>query len=815
MKILCVTPQVPWPARQGTTLRNLHLLRALAGEHEVDLLTFTEGAPLALDASVGGATVAGECSSLEPNAGEPASSGPLTSLCRRIEAVPAPQRQRADRLLDLALGRADMEGRLRSPVFAARLDTLLREGHYDAVHLEGFEVAGYLLGPRALRDEAYGRCPRPMPMIVFDDHNAEYQLQASAARIDRDRPRRWPRAVYSAVQARRLRAREALYCAAADVTLAVSDDDALALEAIVPGLGAVVVPNGVDVAALPAPRPAPQPELFFAGKLDYRPNVDACEWLVHEILPLVRRRVPGVRVVLAGRDPAPAVHALAGAGVEVTGALSDAELDRRRGAAWVYVVPMRMGSGVRFKALEAMAAGIPLVATPLGAAGLGVTPGVQAMIAAGAPDFAAAVVQLLEHPQHRRALAAAARALAAERHDWRQITPRLLDVYARLIPLRQPSGGPVSLAATVLDERPSVDALLSSLAAQSKPPDECVIVDGGSADGTWERLAGAAALISADHKNEVRENAESQNPESKNAAPGASPLPQQPQRAEPSLVLQRHPGVNIAQGRNLAIAAAKHDFIAVTDAGVQIAPEWLARLIAPLQRDACLHVTSGFFVSAPRGAWERALGATTLPDVGEIDPTRFLPSSRSVAFRRGAWLRAGGYPEWLDYGEDLVFDLALRRFVGPARFVPRATVAFRPRASPAAFFRQYYRYARGDGKADLWRKRHAIRYGSYLAGAGMLALSLGRPRRWPYALPRISAPFLLALGGVAYLHRPFIRLSMASAGWAEFCRAAPFVPLARVIGDVAKMLGYPVGVWWRWRAGPQIGTPSRLSSARG
>lgn len=800
MNVLCVTPQLPWPARQGTTLRNFHLLRALAGEHEVDLLTFADQAHRPPGTADRGAPTFVTPSSGEPALENPVQSSPLGSLCRRIEAVPAPRRRRADRLLDLALGRADMEGRLRSPVFAARLATLLRQERYDAVQLEGFEVAGYLLGARALRDEAYGRCPRRMPMIVFDNHNAEYQLQDSAGRIDRARPRRWPRAVYSAVQARRLRAREALYCAAADVTLAVSEDDARALEALVPGLGAVVVPNGVEVAALPAPRPAPQPVLFFAGKLDYRPNVDACEWLVGEILPLVRRHVPGVRVVLAGRDPTPAVRALAGAGVEVTGALSDAELDRRRAAAWVYVVPMRMGSGVRFKALEAMAAGIPLVATPLGAAGLGATAGVQAMIAAGAPDFAAAVVELLERPQQRRDLAAAARSLAVERHDWGQITPRLLDVYAQIARPRRQSSEPVSLVATVLDERPSVDTLWTSLAGQSRPPDACVIVDGGSTDGTWERLTGAATPGAASSEHAVGEHAVGEH-----AVPGASPLVQ---RAGPRLVALRHPGVNIAQGRNLAIAAAQHDVIAVTDAGVRLAPEWLARLTAPLLRDAALQVTSGFFVSAPEGAWERALGATTLPDVGEIDPARFLPSSRSVAFRRGAWQQVGGYPEWLDYGEDLVFDLALRRVGGPARFVPRAAVAFRPRASPAAFFRQYYRYARGDGKAGLWSRRHAVRYASYLVGAGLLGLSLGRPRRWPNACSRVGASVLLALGGAAYLRRPFIRLSMASAGTAEFCSAAPFVPLASVIGDVAKMLGYPVGLWWRWRSGPQGRLPS-------
>ena len=110
------------------------------------------------------------------------------------------------------------------------------------------------------------------------------------------------------------------------------------------------------------------------------------------------------------------------------------------------------------------------------------------------------------------------------------------------------------------------------------------------------------------------------------------------------------------------------------------------------------------------------MGATVLPAREDVSPERFLPSSRSVAFRKAAWAAAGGYPEWLDYSEDLVFDLALKargcRFV----FVPQALAYFRPRGSLRAFYLQYYRYARGDGKADLWRKRHAIRYATYLGG---------------------------------------------------------------------------------------------------
>ncbi len=719
MRLLFVTPQAPWPPAQGTTLRNFHLLKAAASQHVVDLLTFGEHTP--------------------PE---------LSVLCRAVHVVPQPLRSSVARLRDLAFGHADMERRLWSPSFAARLEQLLHSGSYDAVQLEGFEVAAYLLGPAALRREARDDSRR-LPFLIFDDHNAEYRLQQSAARIDATDPRKWPRAAYSLVQARRLRRREALYVCAADLSIAVSREDASALTQIAPGVTPLVVPNGVDCASFPPPAPSTTPTIFFAGKLDYRPNVDACEWLVKHILPLVQPHVPHLKVILAGRDPSSAVRHLAGPAVEVTGALDDVALASLRSRAWVYAVPMRMGSGVRFKTLEAMAARIPVVSTPLGASGSGAIDGRHALLADDAGSFAAALVRALTEPDLRRSLTAAARALAEREHDWSHITPRLLAAFRHLA---RPRATSVSVLATVLNECQNVPRLARSLGAQTRAPEDIVVVDGGSTDGT----------------------------------PGAlhSELP--------AARVDVLPGANISAGRNRAVRLAAHPVVAATDAGVDLHPRWLELITKPLEETGAeVQAASGFFVSAPQSTWELALGATTLPDVAEIDPTRFLPSSRSLAFRRDAWQAAGAYPEWLDYCEDLVFDLALIARCGRPRFAPRAVARFRPRTTPTAFFVQYYRYARGDGKADLWRKRHIIRYVTYAAGS---ALSWRVIRRGDPA-----AALALLVGGAAYLKTPFARLSNQAETLRAFVSAASLVPFVRLTGDVAKMLGYPVGILWRLR----------------
>jgi cellulose synthase/poly-beta-1,6-N-acetylglucosamine synthase-like glycosyltransferase len=186
-----------------------------------------------------------------------------------------------------------------------------------------------------------------------------------------------------------------------------------------------------------------------------------------------------------------------------------------------------------------------------------------------------------------------------------------------------------------------------------------------------------------------------------------------------------------------------------------------------------------------------AMGATVLPLLADINPPRFLPSSRSVAYTRTAWEKAGRYPEWLDYCEDVIFDLNLKRMGLRFTFQPTAIAYFRPRSSLGAFFRQYYRYARGDGKAGLWPWRHLMRYSTYVLGPLALALGFWYKGLW----------LLLAVAVAMYLYRPYRRLATSLGGLSPVSgvKAILWVPVIRLVGDVAKMMGYPVGCVWRLR----------------
>jgi glycosyltransferase involved in cell wall biosynthesis len=312
----------------------------------------------------------------------------------------------------------------------------------------------------------------------------------------------------------------------------------------------------------------------------------------------------------------------------------------------------------------------------------------------------------------------------------------------------------ISVVLTVKNEAASIGRLLDSLMAQSRPPAEVVVCDGGSTDATLPVL--------------------------------------EAYRVRLPLMILVAPGSNISQGRNRAIAAAAGPLIAVTDGGVRLAPDWLAEIVRPLEEEGAA-VVGGWFVADPQSDFETAMGATVLPALSDMNPDTFLPSSRSVAFRKDAWQAVGGYPEWLDYCEDLIFDIALRRRYGRFAFAGRAVAYFRPRSSLAAFFRQYYLYARGDGKADLFLPRHAVRYGTYLVGLPLIAGLIGRGKAVGW--------LLLLTGAVVYSHRPAGRLWQATNGWtlSRRLRATALIPLIRLTGDLAKMAGYPVGLLWRLR----------------
>nr|MCU0493275.1 glycosyltransferase [Chloroflexaceae bacterium] len=256
-----------------------------------------------------------------------------------------------------------------------------------------------------------------------------------------------------------------------DHVLAVSEEDRRALHRLAPQAPISIMPNGVDSEFFKnreprtenrepvgsaaagssvdfvvrstqyAVRSTQYATLVFTGTLDFRPNVDAVTWFAHQVLPLVLQRRPEARFVVVGRTPAPAVRALHnGSTFEVVPDVPDVRPYIAGAAA--YLVPMRMGGGVRLKLLEALAMEAPIVSTSMGAEGVhGLTHGAQLLLADTPATFAAAVELLLAQPAFGQRLGAAGRAFVAAHYDWRAIVPRLEEVYQQLTGDQRPKTG--------------------------------------------------------------------------------------------------------------------------------------------------------------------------------------------------------------------------------------------------------------------------------------------------------------------------------------------------------------------------------------
>ena len=222
---------------------------------------------------------------------------------------------------------------------------------------------------------------------------------------------------------------------------------------------------------------------------------------------------------------------------------------------------------------------------------------------------------------------------------------------------------PFSVVITVRNERNSIGPLIEGLKAQSLPPEEIVIVDGASTDGTLQALADYA-------------------------------------RAGDITLISRP--CNSAQGRNIGIAQARNSWIAVADAGCTIDQDWLAELAGCARMHPTVDVIAGNYAFEVRNAFEEAaVLATDTPNRQTTDHAKYYPSSRSVAFRKSAWEAVKGYPEWLYAAEDTLFNIRLRQLGFNFIFCRGATVRWKPRETLRAFVKQHFLYARGNGRVGI------------------------------------------------------------------------------------------------------------------
>ncbi len=388
MRTIWVTSVSPCPPTDGNRQRHLNLLTRIAAEHEVTLVCPVEG---------------GESHELDA----------LREICANVIAVanPGVPVSRVGRYVQRGLTLARRRPDCIVPTAIADMSAAAR----DEAARRGFDVAfGALSVAPALHVAG-------APSTVIDDANVEADVYRRLMTIERWHPRKLARLV----DWRQVAAWERRWLTRGDAVTVCSATDAQRLLQVVRDLPPThVIPNGVDVAAIQyrdGPREAAT--VAFVGGMAYAPNTDAALRLAREVMPRIWAGREEAHLLLVGKDPPPEVRAVASSRIHVTGEVPSVGpyLDR----ATLAIVPLRAGGGTRLKILEAMAAGVPVVTTSVGAEGLGLEHDRDAWIGESDDELSAGVLSLLSDPPRARALARAARARVERDFGWDEIALRL------------------------------------------------------------------------------------------------------------------------------------------------------------------------------------------------------------------------------------------------------------------------------------------------------------------------------------------------------------------------------------------------------
>ena len=371
-------------------MRNYQLLRFLSERHQVTLLT---------------------CETAQ----DPSAKLELARVSSKAIYVPAPRIRKRQRQIGSLFSRESFHtGALRSRQLQRAVDRELATHAYDVVQIEQSTLSWLRVDPRGA-------------VVVLDEHNIEYETLLRNAVLERSPLLK----LYYRLEHHKHRREEVAAWRAASGCTVTSAREAGLLRAVVPGKPVAVVMNSVDTERFrPSDSPCDPNELVFTGLMSYRPNIDAVTHFVRSILPLIRRESPEAHFSIVGAGPAREVLALADEHVRVTGAVDDVRPFLARAA--VVVVPIRAGGGTRFKVAEGLAMGRPVVATTVGAEGIGVRDGQELLLADDDAGFGRSVVRLLKDRELARSLGRDGRRFAEANLSWLSAGERLERFFEQL-----------------------------------------------------------------------------------------------------------------------------------------------------------------------------------------------------------------------------------------------------------------------------------------------------------------------------------------------------------------------------------------------
>lgn len=406
MRILMVTAHFPYPPDNGASIRDFNLIKLISRRNDITVLSFYE-----------------QSSRL-------AHKPELKKYCRLLDPVyRISTRSKFLRFKNALFNplypvRPFHAVHYYHPRMAAAVAQATAREEYDLVQIGFTHMA------------QYHRFVPPGVAKVLDTHNAEHRMIARYSEITGNLLSKF----YLAYQSRKLKRYEARVIPHFDCCICVSENDRAELEKVCPpGTRFEVIPNGVDTEFFtPAPAGDNQTiDILYHGAMSVGMNIDAATYFLKEILPLVRRRIPDANFTIAGAGPPSSLRAAAlrAGNVTVTGRVED--MRPLIASAKVVVVPSRVGSGTKLKILESFAAGRAVIATPVGAQGIGAEHGKEIMVADSPAGFADSVVRILTDSSLRRMLEVKARELVVSKYDWRNFGEKLQGIYSAAVANRR------------------------------------------------------------------------------------------------------------------------------------------------------------------------------------------------------------------------------------------------------------------------------------------------------------------------------------------------------------------------------------------
>lgn len=391
MKILFITSQFPSPPDSGWNIRVFNLIRGLSARHQVTLLSFfTER-------------------------DTPARFSEMSRHCSEVFTI---RRSSSYSPLDLARGLFTPTPfsiwNYRSREMEKKAKELLSSEDYQVIQVEDIHMSQYL--------------SKSHPGLkILDMHNVESQYLERFSRIERNFLKGW----YAELTAGKLKKYEISNSRKFDVCLVVSKSDQKTFQQFARVKSLEIIPNGVDPSFFSEGGVQTDPyTILFMGKLDYRPNLDALEYFLRSIWPLIQQKIPETKFLIVGKGmPEKLKSLLKSRKVILEGYVEDVR--KKLSLSTVVVVPLRYGGGTRIKILEALAMEKPVVSTSLGCEGIEVQNGKELLIADSPESFADSVVQVLNHPELAEKLGKSGRKLIHEKYTWQKITQSLEKIYLR------------------------------------------------------------------------------------------------------------------------------------------------------------------------------------------------------------------------------------------------------------------------------------------------------------------------------------------------------------------------------------------------